>query len=186
MNSVTGILQAIADGGERSTEDLFPLVYDELRRIAAHELAGEKVGLTLQPTALVHEAYLRLVRPAGSDASPWENRGHFFAAATEAMRRILVESARRKKRLKRGGGADRVPLGEGDRVVYPLGEELLALDEALKKLERIDPQKASLVKLRFFGGSTAKEAAAMLGISISTAERQWAYARAWLRREMEK
>jgi RNA polymerase sigma factor (TIGR02999 family) len=185
MNDVTHILEEIAGGDEPSTERLFPLVYDEQRRIAASALAREKAGLTLQPTALVHEAYLRLVGPAGSNALPWENRAHFFAAATEAMRRILIETARRKKRLKRGGGADRIPLSEGDRMAFPLGEELLALDEALEKLERIDPPKAALVKLRFFGGSTAEEAAAMLGISISTAERQWAYARAWLRREME-
>jgi RNA polymerase sigma factor (TIGR02999 family) len=186
MSDVSQLLRAIADGDNRSTERLFPIVYEELRRIARNESAKEKPGQTLQATALVHEAYLRLVGPTGESGPDWENRGHFFAAAAEAMRRILVENARRKNRLKRGGGADRVPLSDGDKIAYPRDEDLLDLDDALEKLNTIDPQKAALVKLRFFAGLTTDEAAAMLGISVSTAERSWAYARAWLRRAIEK
>jgi RNA polymerase sigma factor (TIGR02999 family) len=186
LGDVTKILQAIADGDKRSTDQLFPLVYEELRRIASTQFANEKVGQTLQPTALVHEAYLRLVGPIGSENGSWDSRGHFFTAAAEAMRRILIDNARRKHRLKRGGEAARVPLSEVDQAVTSPQEELLALDEALQKLESVDAKQACLVKLRFFAGLTAEQAAATLGISISTAERKWAYARAWLRREMKK
>jgi RNA polymerase sigma factor (TIGR02999 family) len=186
MSDVSQLLQAIAEGERQSTERLFPLVYEELRRIAMNQFTKEMAGHTLQPTALVHEAYLRLIGPVGANGPAWENRGHFFAAAAEAMRRILIENARRKGRLKRGGGAERIPLTEEDHPVCPLDDELLALDEALVKLEQVDSQKAALVKLRFFAGMTADATAEILGISVSTAERWWAFARAWLRREMEK
>jgi len=179
MSDVTRVLNEIEQGEPQAAEKLLPLVYDELRKLAAARLAQEKPGQTLQATALVHEAYVRLV---GTHQQDWDNRGHFFAAAAEAMRRILVDNARRKRTAKHGGGNTRVEL---DRLSHCLavdsrGEELLALDEALEKLSQEDPRKAELVKLRFFAGLTLPEAAQTLGISLATAERYWAYARSWL------
>jgi RNA polymerase sigma factor (TIGR02999 family) len=182
MNDVTRILSAIEAGDPRAAEQLLPLVYDELRKLAAQKLAQEKPGQTLQATALVHEAYLRLVgsEPAGD----WDSRGHFFAAAAEAMRRILVEQARRKKALRRGGRAVGQILREDDRVSAPVSDEILDLDEALSKLEAADQQAAQVVKLRIFAGMTLEESARALGVSTRTAVRSWAYARAWLSREL--
>jgi len=179
MPDVTRLVDAAAAGDPQAAAELLPLAYDELRRLAAHRLAGEKAGHTLQPTALVHEAYLRLV--GGSEPRDWSGRGHFFAAAAEAMRRILVESARRKQRVRHGGDRDRVQL---DDVAVPAADDratdLLALDEALTAFAREEPAKAELVKLRYFAGLTLEEAAACLGISLATAKRHWAFARAWL------
>jgi RNA polymerase sigma factor (TIGR02999 family) len=176
MSDVTRILAAIEQGDGQAAEALLPLVYDELRRLAAHHLAGEAPGQTLQPTALVHEAYLRLV--GRSDGNPWTDSRHFFAAAAEAMRRLLIDNARRKQTQKRGGGCQRQPL---DGVAAPQAdEELLALDDALSQLAAKDPQKARLVELRYFAGLTSDQAAQVLGISPTTADRHWAYARAWL------
>jgi RNA polymerase sigma factor (TIGR02999 family) len=183
MSRVTQILTAIESGDARAAEELLPLVYEELRSLAAHRMAQEAPGQTLQPTALVHEAYVRLVDQA--QAEQWKSKGHFFAAAAEAMRRILVERARHKKALKSGGGWHRQGIA-GIEVPVPEGDpDLLALDEALGKLEREDRRKAQLVKLRFFAGLTIKEAAQVLGISESTADNDWAYARCWLRLEIE-
>jgi RNA polymerase sigma factor (TIGR02999 family) len=181
MADVTQILQAIEAGDPRAANELLPLVYDELRKLAAVRLAEEKPGQTLQPTALIHEAYLRLV--GGSQPRDWNGRGHFFAAAAEAMRRILVESARRKKTLKRGGERTRVEL---DEIAAPEGraDELLAISDALDELEREDPAKAALVKLRYFTGLTLQEAADALGISRATADRHWGFAKAWLYRRI--
>jgi RNA polymerase sigma factor (TIGR02999 family) len=178
MSDVTHVLSAIEQGDPHAAEQLLPLVYDELRKLATQKLAQEKPGQTLQATALVHEAYLRLVD--GKAAQSFNSRGHFFAAAAEAMRRILVESARRRGTLKRGHGQERLDLPEladssGDEQV-----DLLALDDALKQFEEQHPQKAQVVKLRFFAGFTLEETAQMLGISRATAERHWAFARAWL------
>jgi RNA polymerase sigma factor (TIGR02999 family) len=178
MSEVTRILSAVERGDPHAAGQLLPLVYDELRRLAAQKLAQEKPGQTLQATALVHEAYLRLVGPA--DDRRWENRGHFFAAAAEAMRRILLNRARDKRRLKRGGGRKRLDLDRIDIAQDTKDERLLALDEALAQLAAEDAGAAQLMKLRFFGGLTLKEAADSLGLSLRTAERQWAYARAWL------
>src|SRR5262245_11776229 len=183
MSEVNDILSTIARGEPQAAERLLPLVYDELRQLAARQLARESAGQTLQATALVHEAYLRLVSsPAGAGADPyrWDTRGHFFAAAAEAMRRILVERARSKGRRKRGGGARRLELGELDLAVPPPDDDLLALDEALARLEEEDRTKAELVKLRFFAGLSVEQAAAALGISRATADRYWRFARAWL------
>jgi len=183
MSQVTHILEAIQRGRPQAAEKLLPLVYDELRKLATYKMANERPGQTLQPTALVHEAWLRLV---GDRAFEFENRGHFFAAAAEAMRRILVESARRKKCLKHGGLMERVDM---DAVELPLpmpDDELLALDEALNRLTTVDPRAAEVVKLCFFVGLTREQAARELDISLSTAERLWGFARAWLFREMEK
>jgi RNA polymerase sigma factor (TIGR02999 family) len=177
MNDVTEMLNAIEHGDPHAASQLLPLVYDELRRLAAQRLADEKPGLTLQPTALVHEAYLRLV---GDANKTWDSRGHFFAAAAEAMRRILIEDARRKQRLKRGGDRRRVDLDQVEALVSAPGDDLLALDEALDQFAAEDPKKAELVKLRFYGGLSVEEAASCLGISRATADRYWAYARAWL------
>ncbi len=178
MADVTRILSAIEQGDAGAAEQLLPLVYEELRKLAAAKMAQEKPGQTLQATGLVHEAYLRLVDV--QKAQHWDSRGHFFAAAAEAMRRILVEAARRKQREKRGGGWQQVDLDEV-RAVEPDGaENVLALDEALTKLAAEDPAKADLVKLRHFGGFTVDEAAELLGISRATAKRYWTYARAWL------
>jgi RNA polymerase sigma factor (TIGR02999 family) len=177
MHDVTQLLNAIEHGDPHAAGQLLPLVYQELRRLAAQRLAQEKPGQTLAATDLVHEAYLRLV---GDRARAWDGRGHFFAAAAEAMRRILVESARRKKRIKHGGGRQRVP---PDAVVAPAGapsDDLLALDEALGQFAEEDPVKARLVELRFFAGLSVEDAAGCLGISRATADRWWAYARAWL------
>jgi RNA polymerase sigma factor (TIGR02999 family) len=183
MNDVTRILAAIEQGDGNAAEQLLPVVYDELRRLAAQKLSQEKPGQTLEATGLVHEAYLRLV---GGDANRrWDNRGHFFAAAAEAMRRILVENARRKDSDKRGGGLVRHDVHAVELATPELGEELLALDEALNRLEEKDPVKAQLVKLRHFAGLTIDEAAQILGISMTTANRYWAYARAWLHQEID-
>jgi RNA polymerase sigma factor (TIGR02999 family) len=188
MNDVTRILSAIEGGDPYAASQLLPLVYEELRKLAAQRLAREKPGQTLQTTALVHEAYLRLVDVDPAKAQQFSGRGHFFAAAAEAMRRILVEGARRKQSLKAGGGRRRVDL-EGVKpppaaaaaLAGPAGLDLLALDEALAALERAEPRKAELVKLRFYAGLTGGQAAEALGISSATAENDWAYARAWLR-----
>jgi RNA polymerase sigma factor (TIGR02999 family) len=185
MADVTQILSAVAAGDPRAAAELLPLVYDELRKLADARMAAETPGQTLQPTALVHEAYLRLVANPGGcpdDDASWDNRGHFFAAAAEAMRRILVENARRKQAVKHGGGRRRLDLdGVDPALEESSGDDLLALDEALRQLEAKDPRKAELVKLRFFAGLTAEHAAAALGVSVSTAEKDWAYARSWLR-----
>jgi RNA polymerase sigma factor (TIGR02999 family) len=182
MNEVTRILSAIAQGDPQAASQLLPLVYDELRQLAAQKLAHETPGQTLQPTALVHEAYLRLV---GEGQEPdWDSRGHFFAAAAEAMRRILVENVRRKRSLKRGGDRSRHDLEEVQLAAPEPQEDLLALDEALNKLAAKDPVKAQLVQLRYFGGLTVEEAARALGISSTTAERYWTYAKTWLLREI--
>src|SRR5262245_19630384 len=182
MSEVTQILHAIAEGDPSAASQLLPLVYEELRQLAAQKLAQEKPGQTLQPTALVHEAYLRLVaRPRGGtqDETGWDSRGHFFAAAAEAMRRILVENARRKQAVKHGGATRRVPLQEFHRVAES-PEDLLDLDDALTRFAAEAPDKARLVQLRFFAGLSTPDAAAALGISVATAERWWAFARAWL------
>lgn len=176
-SDVTQLLDRIGAGDLLATDALLPVVYDQLRRLAASRLAGEAPGHTLQATALVHEAWLRLV---GDEAKHWDHRGHFFAAAAEAMRRILVESARRKQRLKHGGGWQRVP---EDALIAPellLDDDLLAVDEALTEFAAESPDKAQLVKLRYFAGLSENDAAAALGISRATAARWWAYARAWL------
>src|SRR6516165_5316344 len=184
MTEPTGILRQIEEGDPRPAEKLLPLVYDELRQLAAHSLAHEKPGQTLQPTALVHEAYLRLV---GADPKqPWESRGHFFAAAAEAMRRILVEQARRKGRIRHGGGMRRVDLPDAAIGTPVEDEQVLLLDEALTRLAAARPQAAKVVQLRFFTGLTVDEAATMLGLSPRTARRLWVFARAWLRRDMER
>jgi RNA polymerase sigma factor (TIGR02999 family) len=177
VNEVTRILSAIARGDPSAASQLLPLVYDELRKLAAQKLGLETPGQTLQPTALVHEAYLRLV--GETEALHWENRGHFFAAAAEAMRRILVENARRKHSQKRGGGRQRIPLEEFHRVTES-PEDLLDLDDALTRFAAEEPDKARLVHLRFFAGLSTPEAAAALGISVATAERWWTFARTWL------
>ena len=178
MNDVTQVLDAVARGEPEAAGRLLPLVYNELRRLAAQKLAGEKPGQTLQATALVHEAYLRLV--GKGDEPSWNSRGHFFAAAAEAIRRILVENARRKKRLKHGGDGTRQDF-DPDRIAAPdVSEDLLALDEALSRLAASDPQAAKLVQLRYFGGLTLKQAAEVLGVSPRTADSYWAYARSWL------
>jgi RNA polymerase sigma factor (TIGR02999 family) len=181
MTNVTHILSAIEQGDPHAAEQLLPLVYDELRKLAAQKLAQEKPGQTLQATALVHEAYLRLVDQ--ERAERWESRGHFFAAAAEAMRRLLVESVRRKRRLKHGGGRAREP--ELVDITGPeRPERLLALDEALDRLAAANPRAAELVKLRYFAGFSNAEAASLLGISPRKADQVWAYARAWLREEI--
>jgi RNA polymerase sigma factor (TIGR02999 family) len=182
MSDVTQILSAIEQGDPHAAAELLPLVYDELRRLAAARLADEKPGHTLQPTALVHEAYVKLVGP--DPRQPYNGRVHFFAAAAEAMRRILIDHARRKHRARRGGGMKRVELGDMDDIemVAESGgaDELVALDEALAKLTAADPRKAELVRLRYFAGLTLEQAAELLGISRATADRHWAFARAWL------
>jgi RNA polymerase sigma factor (TIGR02999 family) len=183
MSHVTQILHQIDAGDHSAAEQLLPLVYDELRQLAAQKMVQEKPGQTLQATALVHEAYLRLVALDGSQPH-WNSRGHFFAAAAEAMRRILVEQARRKQSVKGGGEWHRVELHD-DRLAAP-GEniDLIALDDALARLAALDDRKAELVKLRFFAGLTLREAAAALGIAESTADADWAYAKSWLRLEL--
>ena len=181
MSNVTHILSAIEQGDPHAAEHLLPLVYDELRRLAAQKMAREKPAQTLQATDLVHEAYLRLVDV--QKAQHWNSRGHFFAAAAEAMRRILVERARHNKSLKAGGGRQRVELADVASVEYS-GDDLLLLHEALERLEKKDKRKAELVKLRFFAGLTNEQAAGVLGVSTSTADNDWAYARSWLRLEI--
>jgi RNA polymerase sigma factor (TIGR02999 family) len=182
MTEVTRILDAIAEGDPQGTTQLLPLVYDELRRLATQKLAQEKPGQTLQATALVHEAYLRLVGAAREQS--WANRGHFFAAAAEAMRRILVEQARRKGRVRHGGQRQRIELEEACPLIESPDAALCALDEALTRLAELAPLKAELVNLRFFAGLTMSEAAAALGISLATAERYWVFARTWLYAEL--
>jgi RNA polymerase sigma factor (TIGR02999 family) len=192
MANVTLLLDSIESGDPDASAQLLPLIYDELRRLAAHRLANEAPGQTLDPTGLVHEAYLRLVTPPKSSrhaaAKPeprWDNRGHFFAAAAEAMRRILVENARRKRSLKRGGGMTRRDLEQAKLLAPEPKEDLLALDEALKELGRADHIAAEIVKLRYFGGLPIAAAAKVLRISPRTADRLWSYARAWLHRHMK-
>jgi RNA polymerase sigma factor (TIGR02999 family) len=183
MSDVTQLLDATAAGDRQAAADLLPLVYDELRKLAATRLAAESPNQTLQPTALVHEAYLRLIGPA--DQPHWDNRGHFFAAAAEAMRRILVDAARRKAAARHGGGLARLEIEPDLAAAREPREDLLALNEALDRLAVADPLKADLVKLRYFAGLTLPEAAAALGLSERSAGRHWAYARAWLRRAVE-
>jgi len=182
MNDVTQILSAIEDGDPQAAEKLLPLVYDELRKLAALRLAQEKPGQTLQATALVHEAYLRLV--GGEEGSHWDSRGHFFAAAAEAMRRILVDNARRKQRPKHGGGVQRIDADLDLATAQVQSVDLLVLDDALTRLAQESPVRAELVKLRFFAGLTVPEAAQILGISLATAERYWTYARTRLYAEL--
>jgi RNA polymerase sigma factor (TIGR02999 family) len=182
MNDVTRILSAIEQGDPRAAEQLLPLVYEELRKLAAAKLAQEKSGQTLQATALVHEAYLRLVGVEMPQL--WNGRGHFFAAAAESMRRILVEHARRKGRRKRGGDRRRLDSQITEPTVQGPNVDVLAVDEALTELASKHPEKAELVKLRYFAGLTLPEAAAVLGVSTATAERHWRYARAWLARQL--
>ena len=179
---VTRILNAIEQGDQHASDKLLPLIYDELRRLAAQKLHQESTGQTLQPTALVHEAYLRLVDVENQQR--WDSRGHFFAAAAEAMRRILVDSARRKRSLKRGGDLARQELIEAEVAAPEKPLDLLALDEALDRLEATDAQAAKLVKLRYFSGLTVAQAAEAMGVSLRTAERSWTFAKAWLYREM--
>jgi RNA polymerase sigma factor (TIGR02999 family) len=182
MPEITTILSAIDSGDPHASEQLLPLVYDELRKLAAQKLAREGPGQTLEATALVHEAYLRLIGAEAPQA--WSSRGHFFAAAAEAMRRILVENARRKQRIKHGGECQRVNLETIDLPTRMPSEELLALDEALTGLKEHDAVKAQLVNLRYFSGLTIEQAAEVLGISRTTAHRHWTYARAWLHQQM--
>jgi RNA polymerase sigma factor (TIGR02999 family) len=182
MSDVTSLLSAISKGDPQAAADLLPLVYDELRRLAAVRLADEPSGNTLQPTALVHEAYLRLV--GAPDGDHWNHRGHFFAACAEAIRRILVEHARRKKRHKHGGERRRLSLEAVESLVQTPSEDLPALDEALTRLTAHDPIKAEVVKLRFFAGLTMPEIAQTLGLSLATVERYWTYARLWLYAEL--
>jgi RNA polymerase sigma factor (TIGR02999 family) len=182
MNDVTQILNAVALGDRQAADQLLPLVYGELRRLAEQKMAHEKPGQTLQATALVHEAYLRMV--GASQEASWQSRGHFFAAAAEAMRRILIENARRKRSQKHGGGLNRFDAEDVPLEMPQPAEDLLALDEALNKLTQIDLRKAELVKLRYFAGMTIEEAADAIGISTATAKRWWTYTRAWLYREI--
>lgn len=185
MTDVTCILSAVGARDPSAAERLLPLVYDELRRLAAARMAMETPGQTLQATALVHEAYVRLVDT--NTPQHWENRGHFFAAAAEAMRRILVENARRKKAIRHGGEYQRREMLDDDVVVIdPSDDELLDLDAALSRLAKLEPRSAQLANLRLFAGMTLEETAVILGVSPSTAKREWTYVRAWLRREMNK
>jgi len=202
MLALTQILDRAAAGDPTAAEELLPLVYGELRRLAAARLAQERPGQTLQATALVHEAYLRLVgnqepgtrsqepadQPPASGPRPlapgWHSRGHFFAAAAESMRRILIDLARQKRSERHGGGRQRCELSDDDRVTFPVSDELLDLDEALTRLAATDPQAANVVKLRVFAGLSVEEAAAVQGVSTRTAKRDWAYARAWLGRAL--
>ncbi len=182
MTDVTQILSQIEHGNPSAAEQLLPLVYEELRKLAAQRLRQEKPGQTLQATALVHEAYVRLVD--AEHQQRWDSRGHFFSAAAEAMRRILVENARRKRGLKRGGNLARQDLHEADIVAPEISDDLLALDEALNRLAETDETSVELVKLRYFSGLTVPQAAEVLGVSTRTAERLWTYARSWLFREI--
>jgi RNA polymerase sigma factor (TIGR02999 family) len=183
MTDVTRILNAIEQGNAKAADELLPLVYEELRRLAAQKMSHEPPGQTLQATALVHEAYIRLT---GSQDQNWSGRTHFFAAAAEAMRRILIDNARRKQRLKRGGAQQRVDLEKADITFEDPSTNIIALDEALEKLAQEDPVKADLVKLRYFAGLTIEQSAEILSISRATAERYWSYARAWLFDEINK
>jgi RNA polymerase sigma factor (TIGR02999 family) len=183
MNDFSRILSRLETGDPQAADQLLPLVYDELRRLAVHRIAQERPGQTLQATALVHEAYLRLI--GDGPQKNWDHRGHFFAAAAEAMRRILVDSARRKQAVRHGGGHRRVALRDWQRIVES-PDDLLALDEALDRFAAEEPAKAKLVELRFFAGMTVPEAAAVLGISVASAERWWVFARTWLFSELQK
>ena len=183
MSDITLLLDSVARGDARAAEEVLPVVYSELRRLAAHKMAGESAGHTLQATALVHEAWLRLV---GSDQKQWQNRSHFFAAAAEAMRRILVEHARRKQSLKRGGGVGHDELDESAIVLTAPPDELLAVHDALDELAKQDASAAELVKLRYFVGMTMDEAAQALNLPKRTAESVWTYARTWLHREIRR
>lgn len=183
MNEVTRILEAAQRGDALAADQLLPLVYDELRRIAAYKMSRETPGQTLQPTALVHEAWMRLV---GTPEQKFDGRGHFFAAAGEAMRRILVDAARRRRSLKRGGGVEREEWHESKVIRSGPSDEVLAIDEALNQLALEDPVSAELVKLRYFVGMTMDEAAEALGLSLRSAERLWTFSRAWLRRRMNQ
>ena len=185
MTDITRILKAVESGDQRAAEELLPLVYQELRRLAKSRLSDENPGQTLQATDLVHEAYQRLVDFDGGGDARWNSAGHFFGAAAEAMRRILIDRARAKSAQKRGGGRQRVEFEELDHPAAKKPERFIQLNEALTKLEAQDPQKALLVKLRFFAGLTNKQAANVLGISTATADRAWAFARAWLKTEMD-
>jgi RNA polymerase sigma factor (TIGR02999 family) len=184
MADVTQILSQIEQGDSSAAEQLLPLVYDELRKLAAAKLASEKPGQTLQATALVHEAYMRLVDV--EQAQPWDSRGHFFSAAAESMRRILVDAARRKRSLKQGGGYAQWDLDDGEIVAPEVGDDILALNDGLGRLAATDSQAAELVKLRYFAGLTSEQAAKILGISPRTADRIWVYARSFLLREIEE
>ena len=184
VSEVTRILSAIEEGDPQAAEQLLPLVYDELRRLAAAQMAREKPGQTLQATALVHEVYIRLVDV--DKAQHWNSRRHFFAAATEAMRRILVERARTRKCSKRGGRRERLSLDDLTVASPQRPDELLALDEALPRLAAVEPQAAELVHFRYFGGQTMSEAANLLGLSLRSTHRLWAYAKAWLLQELEQ
>jgi RNA polymerase sigma factor (TIGR02999 family) len=191
MSEVTRIMAQIESGDPQAAEQLLPLVYDELRRLARLKLSQEKPGHTLQPTALVHEVYLRLVGDQASEvgdreSAKWDSRGHFFSAAAEAMRRILVDSARRRRRLKRGLGQERQALDEDAIVAPEVDGDLIELDAALEQLAAKEPRIAELVKLRYFAGLTNEQAAQALGVSITTANRDWSYARAWLFRAMTR
>ena len=177
MSDITLMLQAVARGERQASSDLLPLVYEELRQLAAARMAREAAGQTLQATALVHEAWLRLV---GEGNRNWENRAHFFGAAAEAMRRILIENARRKSRLKRGGGLARVELEELDLAEATPDDKILLIDEALERLAKEDSEKARIVTMKFFGGLTNQEVAQSLGVTERTIERQWAFAKAWM------
>ncbi len=183
MSDVTRILNAIEQGDARAADELLPLVYEELRRLAAQKMSHERPGQTLEATALVHEAYIRLL---GAEAQNWSGRTHFFSAAAEAMRRILIENARRKQRYKHGSDRHRVDLNDSEIAIEGPSTDLLALDEALTKLTEEDRVVANLVKLRYFAGLTLEQAAAVLGVSRRTADRYWAYARAWLYQEITK
>ncbi len=182
-NEVTRIIRAITDGDPQASEELLPLVYSELRRLAQHRLGANSPGQTLQATDLVHEAYVRLVDKDGKD---WDSRGHFFSAAAEAMRRILVERARRRSRKKHGGDYNRVELHESQIACGAPSDDLLALDEALDRLQTEHPSKAELIKLRYFAGLTEEQAVDVMGISRATASRHWTFGRTWLYNEMRK
>ena len=201
-DDVTLILGAASSGDREATEQLLAIIHDELHRIASSKLRNEAAGHTLQTTALVNEAYLRLMGPASGEASSdtapesendadsdglnWNSRGHFFASAAEAMRRVLIDHARGKKRLKRGGDRDRVDLDFGDLALTSPNVDLIALDEALTRLEEVDAEKANIVKLRYFAGLTIEQTAKASELSVATVKRHWSYARVWLRREIEK
>lgn len=182
MSDITRILQSVESGNPQAAAELLPLVYEELRKLAAAKMAGESPNQTLQPTALVHEAWLRLV---GNENVKWQGRAHFFGAAAEAMRRILIDNARRKQALRHGGGQQRLDVADIEIAAPAKEQELLAMDEALQRFDAVDRQKAELVRLRYFVGLTIEESAEILGISAPTAKRWWAYSRAWLFNEIQ-
>jgi len=184
QHNVTSLLARASGGDAAATDELFPVVYEQLRILASHHLAGERANHTLQPTALVHEAYLCFVGPEQDDGGAWENRAHFFGAAAKAIRRILIEHARSRGRVKRGGGAERVSLEEVEGVASGGQVDLLDLHESLERLQEVDAAKARVVELRFFGGLSLEETARVLGVSVPTVSRHWEFARAWLHRDM--